>query len=132
MNCQEILTMLELYRVQIAKVLGLDASKIEVTSTYSFIIIQAPNLHIQFEVDTASGKLYELYSDDQSIKSKIQSTNWPGLNSESQASKFSEKINTLLATADSIASTAVNCARGDEYRPGNFSKIIYTEERIEL
>jgi hypothetical protein len=132
MNCQEILTILELYRAQAVKVLGLDVKDIEVSSAYSFIKIDAPNLHIQFEVNNTSSKIYELHPEDQSVKSKIESVKWPGFESTSGKNPFPQEINKHLTAAESIAKVAVNCTNGDDYRPGNFSKIIYTGTLIEL
>lgn len=132
MNCQEILTILQAYRDQAIKVFGLDQDEIEVSSAYSFIIIEARDLKVQFEVDQKSPKIYELYPDNQSIRVKIESAQWPTFNSPSNKEILSEEIIKNLSLADSIAALAYNCTSGDDYRPGNFSKIILTENEIEL
>jgi len=132
MNCQEILTVLESYRAQVVNVLGIDPnSNLSMANAYSFIIIDAGDIHIEFEISETSAKLYKLYPSSDPVKNKIESVSWPGLNPVAQK-QFPEHINKHLTTADSVASLAMNCTAGDNYRPGNFSKIIYTNTHIEL
>jgi len=41
-------------------------------------------------------------------------------------------ITRCLAIADTIADRAVNCSHGDEYRPGRYSSLLVTDEKIVL
>jgi hypothetical protein len=45
---------------------------------------------------------------------------------------LNEGISDYLTIADTIASQAVNCASGDDYRPGNFSRISVSDDSIIL
>ncbi len=128
-SAREIVELLDLYRTLATNALGLNPDA--VASAYSFITIDAGDVHIKFEVSASSAKLLELHPQDGSIKKKIESTSWPGLDSTS-SKKFSDKINNQLTTADNIASLAINCTKGDDYRPGNFSKVLLTGKHIEL
>lgn len=110
MNSYEIIRKLEAYRSQKLSALGLPAdADVIITSAYSFITLEGDNLHIQFEVK------------------------WPEIDSKNDHQFIlPDEIIKQLATADSIASLAVNCTTGDGYEPGNFSKIILSNSEIEL
>lgn len=131
MKSQDIVSLLEVYKKKIIQAIGSD-NVISITSAYSFIFIQTSEYHIQFQIGNGSAKLSELYPDNASLKSKIESGSWPTFDSKIEKSIFSNEIIQQLATADDIASKALNCASGDSYEPGNFSKIILTDETIEL
>lgn len=128
-SSREIVELLALYRAQVIDKLGLKPNA--VSSAYSFIIIDAGDMHIKFEISATSAKLYELYPVSDQMKTKIESISWPGLDSVSQQ-QFPDHITKHLTTADSIASLALNCTAGDDYRPGNFSKVTYANTYIEL
>lgn len=133
MEAERILTILDIYRKQVIEVLGIEIDKdITISSAYSFISFEGNNTHIQFEINGSFGKLCKLYPDNAAVKSKIESASWPGLDAGTKPSLLSEEIRKHLTTADSIAGLAVNCAHGDNYRPGNFSEIILSNSEIEL
>lgn len=132
MKSQEILSILDQYRTRVVEVLGAELkTDITATSAYSFIIITAGEIHIQFEISETSSKLQSCHNISKEAEKKIRSLTWPGLN-EATAHPFSERIVKQLTTADSVASLGLNCTTGDSYRPGNFSKVIYTKNNIEL
>lgn len=131
-SAREIIEILAHYRARVIDVFGLDVTTvITVASAYGFIIVDFNGIHLQFDIAPAGAKLNHFHPPDESIKRRIESTSWPGLDS-SWKEEFPAHIIKQLTTADSVASLATNCTVGDSYRPGNFSKIIYADSHIEL
>jgi hypothetical protein len=113
-----------------------------IASQYSFISIDVLRddkkyAHLEFDIGDDSANFNKIYCEDRTIeeriKNKIAALQWPGLKSKGQSAlPYSEEIKEQLNTADKIAALAVNCARGDNYRPGNFSEILLSKDHIEL
>jgi hypothetical protein len=88
-------------------------------------------------VDDEAGKLLNVYCQDNAVQArisdKIKLQTWPGWDAPSSGDFFfADEVIESLQTADSIAALTSNCTRGDNYRPGNFSKVAVSSERIEL
>lgn len=141
MNCQEILTVLQAYRDKMIELLELNHKKdlsITTSSEYTFITVTItqnndPHTTIRFEVADNSSKAENIHSSDPDIKTKVESTTWPGLKTNNQIKlSLSSEIIQQIGAADNIASLAVNCTAGDNYYPGNFSKVILAPNHIEL
>jgi hypothetical protein len=145
MKCREILTVLITYRDRIIELLELNHQEdtiITTASEYSFITITItqnnnPSIIMRFELTDNSAKIESIYSDDKTIetrtKTKVGSTTWPGFKTITSVQvPLPNNIIEQLESADNIASLVVNCATGDDYRPGNFSKIILAGKHIEL
>lgn len=133
------------YRLRLINILsslGHAELALDVVSQYSFIIIDInksgdPFGQLRFEITDESGKVVSVYCEDRVLQSelndKIQIENWPGWTSPTPIDvSYSHQVLEALETADSISTLTVNCARGDNYRPGNFSKISVTSDRIKL
>lgn len=141
MSSQEILATLLEYRTKLADVLGIDAGNISISSEYSFITVNIaengkPAINFRFQIADRSVKIYSIHCDDKSteadVNSKLLSTNWPGFQKNSTPLPWSTDITQQLEAIDNIASLALNCTAGDDYHPGNFSKILLTSTSIEL
>ena len=133
------------YRSQLLNILSapeLTELAFDVTNEYSFITIEITKSgqffgQIRFELTDSAGKLTNFYCEDASLKKiiadKIELENWPGWTSPSSIDMpYSHQVLQSMQTADSIAALTENCARGDDYRPGNFSKISVASNRIRL
>jgi hypothetical protein len=104
MTCREILATLVWYRKKIVELFDVDEKSISLSGEYSFIKVTGPGIDISFE-----------------FKSKGTSVlPWP------------DAVLQQIDTADNIASVALNCTAGDDYRPGNFSKVLLAANHIEL
>jgi len=143
MTCKEILVKLLEYRFRLNEVLKLDEhTGWELSNAYSFItadirVSDKQFAHIRFKVDDDAANLYEVYCEERSaekdVRGGITAENWPGWRSPSTVGlPYSEEIIRSLETADRIAGLTKYCAAGDDYRPGNFSKVSVNGERIEL
>jgi hypothetical protein len=104
MNCQEILSMLISYRARIVELFGVDEKDLTISSEYYFISVAGPEIQISFKYKQADSK--QLPWGDDILKQ--------------------------IDAADNIAGLALNCTKGDEYWPGNFSKVILAANHIEL
>lgn len=145
MTCQQITIILLAYRSLMLKILSeqehADLS-LDVISQYSFVTIEIKKSHqffcqVRFEVTDNEGKLLSFYCEDDSLQSilttKIESKNWPGWTSTSSIDlPYSQHVLSSMEIADSIAALSKNCTRGDEYRPGNFSKVMLDSNLIKL
>lgn len=133
MKCQEILTLLVSYRDRIIDLLELNQKDIFITISQNnepLITIRLPALQHLRKTDS-------IYSDNKSFenaaKTKIEAATWPGFQTNTPTRfPWSNDILQQLESADSIASLAVNCTAGDDYYPGNFSKVILSQHHIEL
>ncbi len=145
MNGSEIISKLIEYQLKLLNVLNLNESReltIDLTSEYSYITIDIMKsaeqfARIQFTLDDEAGEPSNIYCQENTnaewILKKIKPESWPGWNSPSIDNlHYSNEVMQSLQTADSIAALATNCASGDNYRPGNFSKISFNSQRIEL
>ena len=145
MTCHEIIIKLLVYQSQLFNILGLSGHNelaLDVTNQYSFITIEITKSgqslgEVRFELTDKAGKLTSFYCEDDSLKKiiadKIELENWPGWTSPSSIEMpYSGEVLQSMQTADSIAALAKNCTRGDDYRPGNFSKISVDSNRIRL
>jgi hypothetical protein len=142
MSCHDVVTLLLAYQLQLAEVFPGQDLTFSIASQYSFITIDISKskekyAHLKFEIDERSAKLNDLYCEDRSmeegIRKKVAALQWPVLKLQGQKElPYSDEIKQELATADKIAALGVNCTMGDNYRPGNFSKILLTEAAIEL
>ncbi|MEI9918912.1 MAG: hypothetical protein WDO14_08910 [Bacteroidota bacterium] len=134
MKCQEILTVLVSYRDKVAELLSAEQSDVIVSSGYSFIIvnIDRADIDLTFEVTDKSSKLIEIFPPDPGLQTMFGSQQWPELKASPTQHPWSNEIIKNLETADNIASLAVNCTTGDNYGPGNFSKILLSSHHIEL
>jgi hypothetical protein len=142
MSCQEIIAILLTYQAQVAEIFPGNDFTFEISSQYSFITVNVSRsgqryAHLTFEIGNDSAKLNDVYCEDRTseeeTRKKITAIAWPGLRSkEEKALPYSEDIIKQLNLADNIAALAVNCTAGDNYRPGNFSEILLSEENIEL
>ena len=121
---RHILRMLFWYREKMKELLGQE--DITIASEYSFITI---NNEIRFEVSDQSATVDSVSAD---LKNKLAALQWPGLNSTYNELPWTKDVTQQLETADSIASLATNCTTGDDYEPGNFSRILLTNRYIEL
>jgi len=104
----------------------LDRDDITVASEYSFVTI---NNEIRFEVSDQSATVESV---DPDLKQNLAAVRWPGLNSTYNELPWTKDIIQQLETADDIANLAFNCTTGDDYRPGNFSRVLLTNKYIEL
>jgi hypothetical protein len=131
----------------------------EVESSYSFITLELRTLtkdksgsltdfdeilfcEIKFEIDHKDNVAYKepLYCADKSRTAEIEKLVQEKLvanklvwNSTVKNDSYSNKeITEYLNKADEIAEQAYNCANGDNYRPGFFSKISIQEDGIHL
>lgn len=145
MTCLEIISKLLVYQLQLINALNLDKHPelaIDVSGEYSYITIDIMRsgeqfAQVRFELNDEAGILSNLYCQDNTsnewISGKIKLETWPGWRSPSiDDLPYSDEVMQSLQTADSIAVLTSNCARGDNYRPGNFSKIAVNSQRIEL
>ena len=95
---------------------------------------------IVFEIQNSAATLKEVHTENKSDLPDIEKMvkdhkaihkyNWqdnPSINNH-----YNEKILHYLTIGDSIARQALNCAHGDQYRPGYFSKVTLNEECIVL
>ncbi|MEJ1238394.1 hypothetical protein WBG78_09705 [Chryseolinea sp. T2] len=116
--------------------------EIDVTSEYAFITIKVinggqPFAQIRFQLTDEAGKPVSIFCDSNAVQKelsdKIEGENWPGWQSSATIkTKFPEQVLQAMDSADSIAALVTNCTRGDEYSPGNFSKISASNKRIKL
>lgn len=133
------------YRLRLLNILssfGHTDLVLDVANQYSFITVEIkksgdPFAHLRFEITDESGKVVSAYSEDRLVQNelnnKIQLEKWPGWTSPTPIDvSYSHQVLQALETADSISTLTVNCARGDNYRPGNFSKISITRDHIKL
>lgn len=133
------------YRSQLLKILSKEISDdltLDVISQYSFITAEMKKSNqffgqVRFEVTDNEGKLISLYCEDGSLQkiltTKMESETWPGwAPPSSTVLPYSQQVLSSMEIADSIAALAKNCTRGDEYRPGNFSKVMLTSNLIKL
>jgi hypothetical protein len=104
MTCKEILAALVWYRKQIIELFGVEEKSISLSSEYSFIKVIGPGMDISFQFRSTG------------------TTDLPWTN----------EIIQQIETADNIAGAAVNCTVGDDYSPGNFSKVLLGPNHIEL
>lgn len=138
MNCLDIVAILVEYKSKLSDVLGVDPGSLVIASQYSFIAatIDSKDIHIEFKIDEKSAKIYKFYCGDKSIeveiRKKIEASTWPGLESTSTKISWSKDVVDYIRTADEVASLSVDCAAGDSYSPGNFSKVILSKDHIEL
>lgn len=145
MTCHQIIVRLLVNRSQLLNILSAaECTELDLsfTNQYSFVTIELTKLgqtfgQIRFELTDKEGKLTSFYCKDTSLKTmiadKIESENWTGWTSPSSIDiHYSGEVLQSMQTADSIAGLAKNCARGDDYRPGNFSKISVDSNRIKL
>lgn len=145
MTSQEILTRLLEYGRRVMAVIGLSPQPgvvVEVSNEYSFITVVIREsgkqfAHVRFEVAENSAKLCEVYCEDRSaeedITNRIATGNWPGWQSPLVVElPYSREVIQSLQTADEIAVLTVNCAVGDNYHPGSFSKVSVNDWCIEL
>ena len=145
MTCHQIIVKLLVYRQQLFSIMSLPdhiGLEIDVTSEYAFITTKVinggqPFAQIRFQLTDEAGKLVSIFCDSdamqKSLAEKIERENWPGWQaSASIETKFPEQVLQAMNSADSIAALVTNCTRGDDYRPGNFSKISASERRIKL
>jgi hypothetical protein len=145
MTCHQIIIKLLVYRLQLFNILSFSEQTefaLDVTNQYSFITIEIIKSgkafgQVRFELTDQAGKLSSLYCEDNSLKKiiadKIELENWPGWTSLSSIDMpYPHQVLQSMQTADSIAALAKNCARGDDYHPGHFSKISVTSNRIKL
>src|SRR5690606_14715336 len=119
-----------------------DENNLAVTSQYSFITIDIKGSdqlfgQLRFEVTTDEGKLTSCFCKDDALQkmitTKVESKTWSGWTSPSSTVlPYSQQVLSSMEIADSIAALAKNCTRGDEYRPGNFSKVMLTSNLIRL
>lgn len=140
-NNRQILNLLVSYRDSLIKLLEVDRENITVASEYSFVTVNITQddeqrTYIRFTVSETAASLESIYSDDKSAESdfqkKIEGQRWPGLRAVSTQTSWSNGITHQLETADNIAGLATDCTVGDEYGPGNFSKILLDDTHIEL
>ena len=145
MTGQEIVTILFYYKLQFIPIFNLNSNpelSIQVSSSFSFIsveIYKAEKLfsYITFEISDKEAKLEQFHCEDKTKEenylTSIKSLHWPGWkNTNNIKLPYTPEILQSLHVADSIASLTVNCAAGDNYRPGNFSKIQIKEQHINL
>ncbi len=144
MTCHQIVIRLLVYRSQLLKILSPEHTELalDVTSQYAFITIDISKSGrsfgvARFELTDKAGKLTSFYCEDAALKKiiadKIESENWTGWTSPLSIDlPYSSEVLQAMQTADSIAELAQNCARGDDYRPGNFSKISVASNEIKL
>ena len=144
MTCHEIIIKLLVYRSQLLKILGPEHRELalDVTNQYSFITIDItksgePFGQVRFELTGEAAKLSSLHCEDDSLKkiiaNRIELETWPGWTSPSSIDMpYADQVLQSMQTADSVAALARNCTRGDDYRPGNFSKISVDSNRIRL
>ncbi len=128
----------------------------QVSSQYNFITLQLQYHHkedkdqtqptidnyceVTFEITDNRIVFKELYVGDESRyddlkkiihKDKtVNNTLWNQNNSKQSAPSLT--ITNYLTLADTIANEAVNCTSGDDYRPGNYSKVTLDDEFISL
>jgi hypothetical protein len=142
MQCEEIITILLEYRERLTGIFPSGDIQMNVASQYSFIIADISKgderyVHLKFEITESSGRLNDIYCEDrrmtEEIENKIDTVEWPGLKlPEPKPFPYPAEVKEQVNAADNIAALAVNCAQGDNYRPGNFSKVLLTEDYIEL
>jgi hypothetical protein len=128
-SAREVVELLQLYRGHVTKVLGVEPET--VSNAYSFIVVVAPEMQIQFEVSGTSAKLYKASGVSAEVEAKIKAATWPTSGSTDEHN-LPDHVYKNLSTADSIANLASNCTMGDDYSPGNFSKVILSKSHIEL
>src|SRR5690606_9130225 len=141
MTCHQIVIKLVVYRLQLLNILSLKEHSeftLDVVNQYSFITILIYKsgqsfAQLRFEVTDESGKLISIYCVDsllqKTLNDKIEPENWPGWTSPSSIDlPYSDQVFQSMQIADNIAALTKNCTRGDDYRPGNFSKISVTNE----
>jgi hypothetical protein len=115
----------------------------EISSAYSFVTLDVRSkegellCRIEFEVDSTGAKLEELYCKNSGLNqllwSKLKQKSLPGLDERgTEALPWSNEIRNSIEQADKIAALCLNCTNGDNYRPGNFSKITILDDRIVL
>ncbi len=130
----------------------------EVESSYSFIILELRMLsknktdpeklideffcEIKFEIDHNDKINYKesLYCEDKSrtaemeklIKEKLSANKLVWNSAAKNDFYINKEITESLNIADEIAQQAYNCASGDDYRPGFFSKISIQEDGLHL
>ena len=141
MSCQEILIVLAGYRSKMIELLKPGQKNdlnITASSEYSFITInitESDNHYatIRFEISDNTAKIESIHATEQHIQATVKSQTWPGLKSNNpEKLSWSGEIIQQVDAADNIASLTVNCTRGDDYHPGNFSKVLLSENHIEL
>lgn len=112
---------------------------------YSFIMLtllkeEVLYAKITFELKQDQVVLNEVYTENTSrkvlleklIQKNIFLRNFSWSAAATNEYKSGTVITRCLAIADAIADRAVNCARGDEYRPGRYSSVLVTDEKIVL
>ena len=145
MTCQQIIIKLLAYHSRLLNIVSEQKSpdlSLDVISQYSFITIDIKKSgqlfgQVRFEVTDNEGKLMSFYCEDNSLQkiltNKVESETWPGWASPSSiVLPYSEQVLQAMQTADNVAVLAKNCRRGDDYRPGNFSKISINSNHIRL
>lgn len=145
MTCHQIVIKLGVYRLQSLNILNLQENNeftLEVINQYSFITIRIYKsgqsfAQLRFEVTDECGKPICVYCVDallqKTLNNKIELENWPGWESPSSIDlPYSNQVLHSMQTADNISAITKNCARGDNYWPGNFSKISVDSDCITL
>ncbi|HMJ69780.1 MAG TPA: hypothetical protein VK508_12840 [Cyclobacteriaceae bacterium] len=142
MQCEEIITILLQYQERLIELFPGSDIQINIASQYSFIVADISKgderyVHLKFEIGEGSGRLNDIYCEDRTLtedlENKMDTVEWPGLTSTVlKAFPYPAKIKEQVEVADKIAALAVNFTDGDNYRPGNFSKVLLTEDYIEL
>jgi hypothetical protein len=95
---------------------------------------------VEFELKGERVLLKEIYCEDNSRVSSLKEllarsgivSNFSWKVRPAAHPYYSERISNYLKIADSIANRAVNCATGDDYSPGNFSRLFIDDENIVL
>jgi hypothetical protein len=145
MTCHQIIVKLFVYRLQLVNLLSLSEHAgfdIQMTNEYSFITFEATKsdetfIKVRFELTDEAGTLLSVHCEDSSAQEafteKIAQATWQGWRSYPVIDlRYPNEVLESIQTADGIASFTRNCARGDDYRPGNFSKVNVATDRIEL
>jgi len=125
--------------------------KKKVKSEYSFITLELQLItegnveghlycKITFGLKDSVPALKDIYIEDKTrlsdlekkINSQLSVHNYQWQDSPEPSAYYEKDILNYLTIANTIAGTAVNCAHGDHYYPGNFSKITVTDTFIKL
>lgn len=113
-----------------------------ISSSYSFVTLDVSAnegdllCRVRFELDERGAELDEVYCKDKSLtatlRSKLESKKFPGFDDAVGAAAWPDDVRSSIEQADKLAALCLNCVAGDNYRPGNFSKISLHHDRIEL
>lgn len=139
MHALDILKLLLTYRSMIES----EPASTVISSAYSFIILEVRAgdgdllYEIRFVVDDAGAKVEKVYSPDEALaetfRSKLSQMKFPGFGERNlQDIPWSDEVKRSVEEADRIAALCLNSTWGDDYHPGNFSKITLFDDRIEL